>query len=69
MELKEAETIQKNLRVSNAPSTIAEMSKKFTHDMGKGNINSTMITDIPEEIYPIKFYLVDLNSIRQMQEV
>ena len=42
MELKEAETIQKNLRVSNAPSTIAEMSKKFTHDMGKGNINSTM---------------------------
>ena len=42
MEMNEAETIQKNLRVSNAPSTIAEMSKKFTHDMGKGNINSRM---------------------------
>ena len=40
--LKEAETIQKGLRVSNTPSTIAEISKKFTREMRKGNINSAM---------------------------
>ena len=40
--LKEAETIQKDLRVSNTPSTIAEISKKFTREMRKGNINSAM---------------------------
>ena len=37
--------------------------------MVKKQIHGVLITDIPEEIYPIKFYLVDLNSIRQMQEV
>ena len=31
--LKEAETIQKDLRVSNTPSTIAEVSEKFTREM------------------------------------
>ena len=31
--LKEAETIQKDLRVSNIPSTIAEISKKITREM------------------------------------
>ena len=40
--LKEAETIQKDLRVSNTPSTIAEISKKFTRELRKGNINSAM---------------------------
>ena len=40
--LKEAETIQKDLRVSNTPSTIAEVSEKFTREMRKGNINSAM---------------------------
>ena len=40
--LKEVETIQKDLRVSNTPSTIAEISKKFTREMRKGNINSAM---------------------------
>ena len=40
--LKEAETIQKGLRVSNTPSTIAEISKKFTREMRKCNINSAI---------------------------
>ena len=40
--LKEAETIQKDVRVSNASSIIAEIPKKFTLEMWKGNINSAM---------------------------
>ena len=40
--LKKAETTQKDLRVSNTPSTIAEISKKFTREMRKANINSAM---------------------------
>ena len=40
--LKEAETIQKDLRVFNTPSTIAEISKRLTREMRKGNINSVM---------------------------
>ena len=40
--LKEAETTQKDLRVSNTPSTIQEISNKFTGEMRKGNINSVM---------------------------
>ena len=40
--LKEAEAIQKDLRVSNKPSIIVEISKKFTREMKKGNINSAM---------------------------
>ena len=40
--LKEAETIQKDLRVSNTESTIAEISKKCACEMRKGNINSAM---------------------------
>ena len=40
--LKETETSQKDLRVSNKPSIIAEISKKFTREMRKGNINSAM---------------------------
>ena len=40
--LKEAETIQKDLRVSNTPSTIVEISKKFAREMRKGNINSAI---------------------------
>ena len=38
--LKDAETIQKDLRVSNTPSTIGEISKKFTREIRKGNINN-----------------------------
>ena len=40
--LKETETIQKDLRVSNTPSSIAEMSKNFPRGMKKCNINSAM---------------------------
>ena len=40
--LKEAETIQKDLKVSNTQSTIVEIPKKFTREMRKGNINSAM---------------------------
>ena len=40
--LKEAEIIQKDLRVSNTPSSIAEISKKFTGGMRKSNINNAM---------------------------
>ena len=39
--LKEAETIQKYLRVFHTPSTIAEISKKFTREIRKSNINSS----------------------------
>ena len=43
MELsKEAETIQKDLRVSNTLSTIVEISKKFAREIRKGNIHSAM---------------------------
>ena len=40
--LKNEETIQKDLRVCNTPSTITKISKKVTRDMRKGNINSAM---------------------------
>ena len=40
--LKEAEIIQKDLRVSKTPSAISEISKKFTHEMRKGNNNNAM---------------------------
>ena len=40
--LKGAEIIQKDLRVSKTPSTISEISKKFTHEMRKGNISNAM---------------------------
>ena len=40
--LKQAETTHKDLRVSNAPSTIGEIPKKFTLEMRKGNINSAI---------------------------
>ena len=40
--LKEAETIQKDLRVSNTLSTIAEISEKLTCEMRKGNMNSVV---------------------------
>ena len=39
--LKQAEATHKDLRVSNAPSTIGEIPKKFTLEMRKGNINAT----------------------------
>ena len=40
--LKEAETIQKDLRVPNKPSTMRAISKKSTREMSKDNINSVM---------------------------
>ena len=36
--LHKGETIQKYLRPSNTPSTVAEISKKFTREMHKGNV-------------------------------
>ena len=36
------ETIQKDLRPSNTPSTVAEISKKFTREMHKGNVTNAM---------------------------
>ena len=36
--LHEGETIQKDLRPSNTPSTVAEISKKYTQEMHKGNV-------------------------------
>ena len=35
--LQERETIQKDIIPSNTPSTVAEISKKFTQEMHKGN--------------------------------
>ena len=40
--LKEAQTIPKDLKVSNTPSAIAKIFKNFTREMGKGNINSAI---------------------------
>ena len=41
--LKEAETIQKSLRSKKKTSTnIAEISKRFSQEMKKGNVNSAM---------------------------
>ena len=40
--LHEEETIQKNLRPSNTPSTVAKISKKFTREMHKGNVTNAM---------------------------
>ena len=40
--LHEGEIIQKDLRPSNTPSTVAEISKKFTQEMHKGNITNAM---------------------------
>ena len=54
--LKKAETTQKDLRVSNTPSTIAEISKKFTREMRKDNINSAMkllADNIQNDILPL----------------
>ena len=36
--LHKGETIQKDLRPSNTPSTVAEISKKYTQEMHKGNV-------------------------------
>ena len=40
--LKEAETIKKDLRVTNTPSTIKEKFKNFTREMRKDNIDGVM---------------------------
>ena len=40
--LKEPETIQKDLKVSNTQSTNTEISNKFTRELRKGNIYSAM---------------------------
>ena len=40
--LKRADTIQKDIKVSNTPSTIAEISKKITRQMKKGNIDTVV---------------------------
>ena len=103
MELsKEAETIQKDLRASNSLSIIAEIFKKITREMRKGNIKSAMkllvdniqngvlplndhtlyqmkqkhphgkvadpevlLPDIPEEIHPIRFHLIEKESVKK----
>ena len=39
---KEAETIQKGLKYSTKPKSIAQLSKKFVEHMNKGNINSAI---------------------------
>ena len=39
---KEAETIQKGLKDSTTPKSIAQLSKKFVEHMNKGNINSAI---------------------------
>ena len=37
---KEAETIQKGLKDSTKPNSVAQLSKKFVEHMNKGNINT-----------------------------
>ena len=45
--LKEAETIQKSLRSKKISTNIAEISKRFSQEMKKGNVNSAtkILTD------------------------
>ena len=50
--LKEAENIQKDVRVSNTPSTIAEISKKFAREMRTGNINKLLEENMQNGILP-----------------
>ena len=40
--LREGETIQNDLRPSNTPSTVANISKKFTREKHKGNVTNAM---------------------------
>ena len=54
--LKKAETTHKDLRASNAPLTIAEISKKFIREMRKSNVNSAMqllADNIQNDILPL----------------
>ena len=55
--LKEAETIQKSLISKKTSTNIAEISKRFSQEMEKGNVNSAMkiLTDnIKNGILPLK---------------
>lgn len=40
--LHEGETVQKYLRLSNTPSAVPKISKKFTQEMRKGNVINAM---------------------------
>ena len=40
--LNEGEKTQKDLRPSNTPSTVAEISKKFTREINKRNVTNAM---------------------------
>ena len=54
--LKEAETIQKSLRSKKISTNIAEISKRFSQEMKKGNVNSAMkiLTDnVKNDILPL----------------
>ena len=65
--LHEGETIQKDLRPSNTPSTVAEISKKFTREMRKGNVTIAMklLTDnMQNGILPLN--QKTLNQLKQM---
>ena len=61
--LKEAENIQKDLRVSNTPSTIAEISKNFTREMRTGNINKLLAENMQNGIPPLNDQT--LNQMKQ----
>ena len=63
-ELKEAETIQKDLRVFNIPSTIAKISKKFTCEMRKGTGVMKLLAEIVQNgIFPL-----NNQALKQMKQ-
>ena len=41
-QLKESDTIQKNMKATNKTTSINEISKKFTREMRKGNVHNAM---------------------------
>ena len=60
------ETIQKDLRPSNTPPTVAEISKRFTREMHKGNVIGAMklLTDnMQDGILPLT--QKTLNQLKQ----
>ena len=64
--LRERETIQNDLRPSNTPSTVANISKKFTREKHKGNVTNAMkllIDNMQNGILPLNQKA--LNQLKQ----
>ena len=61
--LHEGETTRKGLRLSNTPSTVADISKNFTREMHEGNVTNAMklLTDNKQNgILPLNQKILNL---------